>query len=219
MPGQAGHYRFDHEGVAAERVVLVEDGIVRTLLMSRIPRGEDTKSNGHGRSLGGDRRGAVPGIVAVTPRKSRSDARLRRKALSLARQADLPYVLVIRRLEPPATVEDFRVAFSGEGPLPGLTSPLEAYRLYPDGREEPVRGLEFVGVDRRVLRDIAISGAVSAPTGVMDAGSGAGRFGIGAVGGLPATWSAPSVVIAELELRGHGGGELRAVAAPPVQQD
>ena len=211
----AGSYQYDFEGVAPRSVELVEDGVVRDLLMSRIPSETSQQSTGHGRALGMDRREAIPGVVTVAPRRQRSDKRLRRKALALAREAGLPYILVIRRLEPPAMAEDFRIAFSGEGPLPGLTRPLEAYRLYPDGREEPVRGLEFVGVDRRVLRDIAMAGGISEPTNAMDSAPGSRRFSIGAVGGLPVTWSAPSVVIVEMELRGQGGIDQRVLPPPP----
>lgn len=211
---QAGGYTHDFQGVAARRVELVRDGVVRDLLMSRTPRKDIPDSTGHGRALGADRRTAVPGTVTVAPKSGKPMGKLRRRALGLARQAGLDYVLVVRRIEPPALAEDFRIAFSGDAPLPGLTRPLEAYRLYADGREEPVRGLEFVGVDRRVLRDIDISGATGGPTGVMDAAMGPRRFNIGAVGGLPGTWSTPPVVITELELRGHGGSEPRAVPPP-----
>lgn len=212
----AGAYTHDFEGVPAQRVDLVQDGVVRDVLMSRIPRRGKERSTGHGRSLGTDRRIALPGAVTVEPDRARSDKKLRKKALQLARQAGLPYVLVVRRLEPPAMSEDFEIAFSGEGPLAGLTRPQEAYRLYPDGREEPVRGLSFVGVDRRVLRDIAMAGDTGAPVGVMDGAPGPGRFSVGSVGGLPASWAAPAVVITELELRGRGGVEQRAVPRPAV---
>ncbi|MEL6344155.1 MAG: metallopeptidase TldD-related protein, partial [Myxococcota bacterium] len=214
----AGAYDYDFEGVAGERVVLVEDGVARDLLMSRIPRSDVEGTNGHGRSLGVDRRVGMPSVVTVTPKRSKSSRRLEKKATGLARQAGRDYVLVVKRLEPPALAEDFRVAFSGEGPLPGITRPLEAYRLYADGRREPVRGLEFLGVDRRTLRDIAVAGGVTGPINVLDAGPGAQRFSIGAVGGLPATWSAPAVVITEMELRGSGGAEPRVISPPPVSK-
>ena len=169
--------------------VVVRDGVIRDLLMSRVPRDGFDHSTGHGRSLGADRRDAMPGAVTVRPDRSRSEGRMRRKALQLARQAGLDYVLVVRRIEPPALSEDFHMAFSGDGPLPGLTRPSEVYRLYRDGTEEPVRGLEFLGVDRRVLRDITMAGEVSDPVGVMDTAPGPGRFSIGTVGGLPASWT------------------------------
>jgi hypothetical protein len=71
-----------------------------------------------------------------------------------------------------------------------------------------------VGVDRRVLRDIVAAGRLNAAVDVMDSPGRTGRFSIGAVGGLPATWTVPSVLIDELELRGQGGGESRLVPAP-----
>ena len=213
----AGGYAYDFDGVPVRRVELVKDGVVRDLLMSRIPRKEVPESTGHGRSMGTDRRVAVPGVVEVRPDRGRGMGKLRKKALQLGRAAGLPYVMVVRRLEPPALAEDFRVAFSGDAPLPGLTRPLEAYRLYADGHEEPVRGLEFVGVDRRVLRDIEIAGEIGPQVGVMDAGPGSRRFSIGPVGGLPATWSAPPVVVSELELRGQGGREPRVIPPPPME--
>ena len=215
-PAAAGAYTHDFQGVAGQRVEVVQDGVVRDLLMSRVPREGFSGSTGHGRALGADRRTAIPSVLSITPRRGKSDKKLRRKALQLARQAGLDYVLVIRRVEPPALSDDFHIAFSGEGPLPGLTRPAEAYRLYPDGREEPVRGLTFLGVDRRVLRDIAIAGAPSPGLGVMDSAPGPGRFSIGAIGGLPATWSVPPVVITELELRGAGGSDPRVIPAPPL---
>ncbi len=218
LPDAAGYFTHDFEGVAAQRVDLVVDGVVRDLLMSRIPRKGFPSSNGHGRSLGLDRRAGLPGVISVLPARSRSMRRLERRAQTLARQAGLPYVLVVEMLEPPALTEDFRVAFSGEGPLPGITRPLQAWRLYPDGTTQPVRGLEFVGVDRRAMRDIAIAGPMSGPINVMDSTPDSGRYSIGTVGGLASTWSAPAVVITELELRGSGGSERR-ILEPPVAAD
>lgn len=212
--GLPGGYQHDFEAVPAQRVAVVADGVVRTLLMSRVPRGGFEASTGHGRSLGSDRRVAIPAAVTVTPRRARSDRKLQRKGLALARQTVQPYVLVVRRLEPPAVAEDFRVAFSGEAPLPGLTRPSQAWRLYADGRTEPVRGLEFVGVDRRVLRDVVVAGRTGGAVGVMDASPGPQRFSIGAVGGLPASWAVPPVLISELELHGSGGREERALPPP-----
>lgn len=44
-----GHYLFDDEGVKAERVTVVENGILKNFLMSRSPIKGFPKSNGHGR--------------------------------------------------------------------------------------------------------------------------------------------------------------------------
>ena len=214
-PSSAGYYTHDFEGAPARAVTVVRDGVVRDLLMSRIPREGFESSTGHGRGLGADRRLALPAAVTVTPNRERSSRALQRRAQALARQAGLPYVLVVRRLAPPAMSEDFEIAFSGEGPLAGLTRPVEAYRLYPDGREEPVRGLSFVGVDRRALRDVSMAGPTGLAVGVMDGAPGSQRFSVGSVGGLPSSWSVPPVLITEVELRGSGGVETRVLEAPP----
>ena len=125
-PGQAASYSHDFEGVPAMPVEVVIDGVVRDVLMSRVPRKTITASTGHGRSLGSGRREALPAVVSVTPPREFSQRKLRKKALRLARQAGLDHVLVVRRLEPPAVTEQFQMAMTGEGPLAGLTPPYEA---------------------------------------------------------------------------------------------
>ncbi|MFN7147312.1 MAG: hypothetical protein ACK4YP_26325, partial [Myxococcota bacterium] len=110
------------------------------------------------------------------------------------------------------------VGISGEGPLPGLTPPYEAWRLYNDGRTEPVRSLRFSGVDRRVLRDIALAGEGVGPVDTLDGPPGPARYQIGPTGGIPVTWDVPSVLITEMELVGGGGGEPRALPLPPREK-
>jgi len=214
LPDAAGAYAYDFEGVPAERVEVVRDGIVQDLLMSRIPRAGLNRSNGHGRALGVDRRSAMPGIIRVDPPSSHSQRWLERRALQLARQAGEPYAIVVTRMLPPSLAGDLQVAFSGDAPLPGLTAPVEAFRLWPDGRREAVRGLSFVGVDRRSLKDVVAAGDEGDPTGVLDTGQEGGRFSLGEVGGLPVTWITPPVLVAELELHGSSSGEPRAIPAP-----
>ncbi len=211
----AGGYAYDFEGVPAARVELVEDGVVRTVLMSRVPREDLVGSNGHGRSLGTARRDALPGVVVVEPAREVGTNRLRKRALRMARQAGRDYVLVVRRIEPPAVSEQFDVAFTGDAPLSGLTAPYETYRLYTNGKEIPVRGLGFLGVDRRALRDIVLAGKVGEPVGEMDSTPGPQQYTIGPVGGLPVTWSTPPVLIAEMELRGSTIAEPRIIPPPP----
>jgi len=214
VPGTAGSYTYDHDGVRASAVGVVEDGVVLNLLTSRIPAGLNQPSTGHARALGADRREAMPAVVSVTPKRTRSERRMRRKALRLSSQTINDGVLVIRRLEPPSMTEDFDIFFTGEGPPPGLTPPYEAYMLYADGREQPVRGVTFVGVDRRVLREVVMAGDPGEYVGVMDSSPGPRRYNIGAVGGLPAAWSVPPVLLTEIEVQGDAGGEVREIPAP-----
>ncbi|MED5371109.1 MAG: metallopeptidase TldD-related protein [Myxococcota bacterium] len=213
-PGAAGRYTYDHEGVPGQEVELVEDGVVRRVLMSRIPADVDGESTGHGRGLGSSRREAMPSNVRVEPKRSRRLKALERKGLRMAQQTGNEGLLVIRRIEPPAVTEDFDVTFMGDGPGAGLTRPYEAYLLLPDGTQQPVRGLQFSGVDRRVLRDAVMAGETADYVGVMDGPPGSERFYIGPVGGLPGAWAVPPVLISELELDGSSGGDQRVLARP-----
>jgi hypothetical protein len=106
------------------------------------------------------------------------------------------------------------VTFTGEGPPAGLAPPYEAYRLYADGRRVPVRSLSFVGVDRRVLKDVVMAGESAGPVDMLDGAPGPGRYQIGPTGGIPVTWDAPPVLIAEMELSSRPGGEPRALTIP-----
>ncbi len=215
-PGHAqalGAYAWDHEGVGPRTVELVRDGVVRDVLMSRIPSKDRGESTGHGRAIGGERRIAIPAVVVVTPTRVSPMRRLERMGLRLAAQTGRDYVLVVRRLTPPALAQS-QITFSGEGPPAGLTPPYEVYRLHRDGRRVPVRSLAFSGVDRRVLRDVAAAGPGEGFVDLLDGAPGTGRWHIGPTGGIPVTWSTPSVLITEMELVGNPGGEPRVI--PPV---
>ena len=209
-----GAYAYDMDGVPAAPIVLVEDGVVRRVLQSRVPASPQGASTGHGRSLGSDRREAQPSIVQVTPGRTRSLRAMERKGLRMAEQAGAEGLLVVQLLEPPAMSEDFEVFFTGDAPPAGLTMPYEAYLLHPDGTREPVRGLRFSGVDRRALRDIVLSGETGDYVGVLDGRPGPGRYHIGAVGGMPGAWAAPPVLVSELELVGNHGGDARRIPRP-----
>ncbi|GDX81334.1 hypothetical protein LBMAG42_31450 [Deltaproteobacteria bacterium] len=209
--GAGGEYTLDHEGVAPRRVDLVADGVLKDVLMSRIPSKVRAASTGHGRGLGSDRRGALPGFVHVAAPKLSSVKQLRKQALKLAKAVGSDSVLVIQRLQPPAMVQQLDVAFSGEGPLSGLTAPYEACRLYADGRCESVRNLRFVGVDRRALRDIVGAAAGAGPIDMLDGPPGPQRYLIGATGGVPTTWDVPSVLLSEMELDAAASGEPRVL--------
>ncbi len=209
--GAAGEYTLDHEGVAPHRVDLVVGGVVKDLLMSRIPGKERVHSTGHGRGLGDGRRAAIVGYTHVAAPKLLPARALRRRALDLANAAGLPGVLVVTRLTPPAMVEGLEFAMSGDAPLAGLTAPYEACMLDKKGVCAPVRNLRFVGVDRRALRDIVAAGPGPGPENQLDGPPGTGRYTIGTTGGIPTTWSVPSVLVSELELEPAVGGEPRVI--------
>ncbi len=191
-PADPASVRWDLEGVAAERVLLVQDGIVRGHLMSRTPSASLQGSNGHGLEL---RRGLVvagPAVARVTPDRRSTAAKLHRAALALADDYDLDHYLVVRRIRPPGLDRESGgpwitgrqwLGFDDDAELP---PPVELVRVFPDGREEVVRGLEIAGLDPRTLASIAAAGATHTSTF---------RSGNRAV-----TLSAPDVLLPEVEL-------------------
>lgn len=209
-PEALGAYLTDHDGVAPRAVDLVEDGVVRDVLMSRLPRADRQASTGHGRAIGGARREAMPAVVEVTPPTTMAHTRLERQALKRAREVGHDRVLVVTHLSPAAN-DGIGLSVTGGDTPAGLTSPTEAHMLYRDGRRVPVRGLHFSGVDRRTLRDIVATSPGEGWTTVMDSTAGPGRYLVGPTGGLPVTWNVPNVLVAEMELLGSGGGEPRVI--------
>jgi TldD protein len=211
---RVGVTAFDYEGVPLRRLNLVEDGVVREVVMSRVPRADRRESTGHARYDGG-RLDAMPAVVDVRAGSTVSSAKLRKKALKLAATLGRDHVLVVRRMSPGAN-DGAGTPIESDVPA-GITSPIEAFRLYADGREEPVRSMQFSGVDRRTLRDIVAATESRGWTVLMDGPPTSGR-GQGVVGGVPVHWSVPDVLVSELELLGGGGGEARILGLerPPA---
>lgn len=210
-PGAAAAYVADHEGVRPRRVELVVDGVVKDLLMSRMPTRDRAASTGHGRSIAGARRVAVPAVVQVAAPRLVSAARLRRRAMQLAADTGRDHVLVVRQLTPPALFDDLDILITGEGPGAGLGDPYEILRVYADGRETPLRPMRFVGVDRRLLRDIVLASAGAGFVETLDGAPGPDRYQVGPTGGLPQAWDVPDVLVAEVELAARPPGEPRRI--------
>lgn len=190
--GGLGLYLADAQGVKPRPVTLVEDGYVRDLLMTRVPRPELQGSTGHARGGFGTEAEARFTAWTVDAPAPLADEAFDKQAESLARAAQLERWLVVRRMEQ-----------GWEGSLP---RPTDAVWRYVDGREEPVLLLEFQGVDRDVLRDIvAHSGAPRvhrylAPGGAWERA--------GTMAGLPTTLRAPGRVLVDLmELQFPGAQE------------
>ena len=66
----SGSYQFDDEGQKAERVDLIQDGVLKTFLMSRLPIASFGASNGHGRAESGHVPTGRQGNLIVTSTKS-----------------------------------------------------------------------------------------------------------------------------------------------------
>ena len=182
-----GFYRFDDQGVPAQRAVLVEDGILRSYLLSRRPVKPFTRSNGHGRSQGASPPVARMANLVVTSKVKVSMAELKRLLVEEAKRQGKPYGLVIQDI----TGGNTNTASYGYQAFKG--TPRLVYRIdVATGREELVRGVELVGTPLSSINKLLSTGdEVRVFNGFCGAESGY----------VPVSTVAPAVLIGEIELQ------------------
>lgn len=212
LPRHPGSYRYDNEGTPSRRVELVEDGIVRTVAMSRVPRRGIPETNGHARGLVGQRAVGRVSMLTVEPERHRSAARVGRAARRLARGYGRDWVLVIRRLQEPTVLALDTELFMDE--TIALPPPLVVVRRWPDGREELVRGASFAGIERWILRDIAAAGPEREGDWFAPL-QGTNWAGSSPTGGVPCHTRAPDVLIGEIEMVPSPGDPRALPVLPP----
>lgn len=225
-----GSYAVDDEGVRAQKVTLVENGMLKNELMSRRPGPDFDQSNGHGRSAFLSDAKPTMSNLFFTSKDTMSPADLKKKFLDECREQKLAYCMIVREMDNPTISllhqDDFQtlLASYGGGAGTGDRLPLVVYRIYPeDGREEIVRGARLIGLNSRAIRNIAGIGNDDYVYNYMQsqingfAGTALGAFG-SAQNGLPASIVAPSLLFEEVEVRGARGEPKRLplVAPPPM---
>jgi len=135
----SGFYRFDDEGVPAQRASLVEDGVLKGFLMSRVPVRGVVRSNGHGRRLNGPATARQANLV-VQPSSAVSSDELRRLLIAETKRQKKPYGLLFAEIEGGYTQTE-RQSTQGYKLMPVMV-----YRVFADGRpDELIRGVDIVG--------------------------------------------------------------------------
>lgn len=182
-----GYYQVDDQGVPARRVSLIEQGILKTFLMSRRPGKNMPQSNGHGRSGFPGRETAQIGNLFIQSSAGKSYEELKQDLIKMCQAENLQYGIIIKALD-----TDARSPIG----LPFLT-----YKVYvADGREELVRGATATAIPIRSLRQID---AVGNDTSVVN------RL----IGGqdlpTPTSIVAPSVLLEEMELKRPAGTQQK----------
>jgi len=221
-----GGYKVDDEGVPAEKVVAVENGSLKELLMSRRPGPDSDKSNGHGRSAFLNDARPTPSNLFFASSETMPAADLKKKFLDICRANKQEYCLEVKEMDNPAISllhqEDFSelLASYGGGAGNGDRLPLIVARVYPaDGHEEIVRGTRITGLNSRVLRNVTAVGNDPYVYNYMQtqvagfAGTALGAFG-SAQNGLPSSVVAPSLLFEELDIRGARGEPKRLPLLP-----
>lgn len=130
-----GSYEVDSEGVKAQPVTLVENGLLVNYLVSRQPLRDFPVSNGHGRATPGGAPLPSLGVLLFKSSEPESSKALSEKLRQMASAEGQAY--------------GYRVDTLGPGNSPRLL-----YRVFVnDGHEELVRGAVFNELDVRALRN------------------------------------------------------------------
>jgi TldD protein len=130
-----GSYAVDSEGVKAQAVTVVNDGMLDNYLIGRQPLRDFTTSNGHGRATPGGGPQPSLGVLLFKSSEAETPKALTDKLIQMASNEGLAY--------------GYRVETLGPGNAPRLL-----YRVYvKDGHEELVRGAVFNELDVRALRN------------------------------------------------------------------
>jgi len=182
-----GHYRFDDQGVPARRVVLVENGVLRTFLMSRAPVQGFNRSNGHGRSAPGRDPVARMANLIVRSSKPTSNNDLKKMLIAEARRQGKPFGLLIRDVTGGNT-DTTGYAYQAFKGQPRLVYAVDAQT----GEERLVRGVEIVGTPLTSINKIVATGDEER---IFNGYCGAES------GFVPVSTVAPTILIQEIELQ------------------
>jgi hypothetical protein len=203
VPGLPGSYEYDREGVRAQAVTLVDDGYVRDLAMSRVPRRELPDSNGHARGLVQSDWSARLSVWHVTPDRNLSARAFDKQLVRVRKATGADTVLVVRGLAP--------------GKHGALPRPTDAVWVAADGSEQPALSLSFAETSRRTLRDIAAAGGGEQTVAYLDPRELDEKPQ--QTSGLPTVLTAPQVLLVEdLEVVFPGpDGRPHAYGPPPME--
>ncbi len=182
-----GNYAYDDEGVPAQKVTLVEKGVLKGFLMSRSPLVGFPNSNGHGRRQPGYAPVSRQGNLIIESSRSISNAELRMKLKEEIRRQGKPFGLLIDDLEGGFT-------FTGRGlPQAFQMLPLVVYRVFPGDRpDELLRGVDIAGTPLVSLTKIIATGDTPE---VFNGFCGAES------GSVPVAAVAPAILISEIEVQ------------------
>jgi TldD protein len=201
----AGTYSYDNEGVPAQRVEVIQDGVLKNFLMSRMPIKNFDQSNGHGRNQPGLMPTGRQGNLIVSSSQTVPESELRQKLIDEVKKEGKPYGLYFDDIQGGFTLTTRSL------PQAFQVLPVIVYKVYPDGRpDELVRGVDIVGTPLAALTRIITTGDKQHVfNGVCGAESGS----------VPVSAVAPAMLFSEMEVqkRAHGHDRPPILPAPGLE--
>ncbi len=195
-----GAYRFDNQGVAARRVAAIENGVLKTFLMSRSPIEGFPQSNGHGRSQPGLAPVARQSNLIVEVAKPVTRAELKNLLIEQIKKEAKPFGLYFEDIEGGFTLTGRTI------PNAFNVLPIMVYRIFQDGREELVRGVDLIGTPLTAFSKIV---AGDDQTAVFDGMCGAES------GFVPVSAVSPAILVSQVEVQKKEKSQERPPILPP----
>lgn len=183
----SGSYKYDDEGTKAQRVVVVENGILSNFLTNRTPVKGFEQSNGHGRGQIGLTPVARQSNLIVESEQFLSEADLRKLFVEELKKQNLDFGYYFKVVSGGFTSTN-RIM-----PNAFNVTPLEVYKVYVDGKaDELVRGINLVGTPLAMFSEIeAVGGDLGEFVGTCGAES----------GGVPVSSVCPMMMVKKIEIQ------------------
>ena len=195
-----GAYHFDNEGVRARRIPVVENGVFKNFLMSRSPIEGFPKSNGHGRHQQGFSPVARQSNLLVEVSSPLTHAALKNTLVDQIKRENKPFGLLFDDIQGGFTLTQRTI------PNAFNVLPIMVYRIYPDGREELVRGVDLIGTPLIAFSKIvAGDDQVGVFNGICGAESGS----------VPVSAAAPDILVSQIEVQKKEKSQERPPLLPP----
>jgi TldD protein len=197
----SGSYDFDNEGTPAQRVDVIQDGVLKNFLMSRMPIKNFGVSNGHGRNQPGLMPTGRQGNLIVTSSQTVPEKEMRQKLIDEVKQQGKPYGLYFDDIQGGFTLTTRSL------PQAFQVLPVIVYKVYVDGRpDELVRGVDIVGTPLAALTRIVATGDQEHVfNGICGAESGS----------VPVAAVAPAIIFSEMEVQKRAHAHERPPILPP----
>jgi TldD protein len=193
-----GYYKYDDEGVKAQKVIAVKNGLFQNFLMSRSPIENFAVSNGHGRRQAGLRPVSRQSNLLVNASETVSFDSLKTLLRQECKKQNKDYGLYFVEISGGFTFTARTI------PNAFNVQPLVVYKIYQDGRpDELVRGVDLIGTPLTTFNNIiAASNAIGIFNGVCGAES----------GGVPVSASSPDLFVKTIEVQ----KKQKSQAKPPL---
>jgi predicted Zn-dependent protease len=183
LPDTDGFYKYDDEGTLAQKVQLIENGVLRNYLHSRASAAFfKTASNGHARASGTNDPVARMSNIVVKSSNEVSFEQLKENLLMEVKKRNEEYGLLFYDCNGGLTLPE-NSQFE--------TYPSRVYRIHKNGKVEQVRGVYIVGTPYQTMRHIVQTS--------NEYGTFRGHCGAES-GWVPSTETAPHALIKSLEI-------------------